>query len=68
MAREKLRDELWRLHLEAIDVDVDLAANLAVQVRMTIAGQSLAPLSDAALMVEHSALELDQDAGLVRPG
>jgi hypothetical protein len=65
MTREKLRDELWRLHLEAMDVDVDLAATLAVLVRMMIANQSLAPRADAALMVEYRALERDRRAELL---
>jgi hypothetical protein len=32
---------------------------------MMIADKSLAPISDAALMVEHRALERDQQAGLL---
>jgi hypothetical protein len=48
----------------ALDVDVDLAATLAVLVRLMIANQSLAPLSDAALMIEHRALERDRRAAL----
>jgi hypothetical protein len=65
MTRDELRDALCRLHLEAADIDVDVSAILGVVVRMMISGHALAPISDAALMAEHRALERDAEAELL---
>jgi hypothetical protein len=56
MNREQLLEELRRLRDAAVDVDTDVAAVVAVMVRMCDAGDDLAPLTEAALDVEASGI------------